>query len=210
MKKFIGALLGVIAIVAMIEVYFGSLQHRVADNVKINGIFLAKPKTINNFHLEATTGEVFSKANLTGHWTMMFFGFTHCAMVCPATMSELNNMFKILGKDLPQEKMPQVVMVSVDPDRDSVLRMRQFVNSFNANFVGARADNSETTKLEKQLHIKAEKIQVVGQDKNDYSINHSAEILLFNPQGRLQAYLSYPHNAVQMAKDYQLILKTVG
>lgn len=209
--KLILVILIVIALVVSIEMYFGFLQrHEVANNVKIDGVFLAQTREINDFKLMASDGNSFTKENLKGHWTMMFFGFTNCGMVCPTTMAALGDMYKQLEKDLPLNQMPQIVMVSVDPDRDSVKRMKDYVSSFNSHFIGARAEIAETVALEKQLHIAAAKMQVDGQGKNQYTINHSAEILLFNPKGQLQAYLSYPHQADQMAKDYKLIIKTVG
>lgn len=210
-KKLISIIVLVLAIVVSVEMYFGFLQrHEVANNVKIDGVFLAQTRAINDFHLTASNGKPFTKENLNGHWTMMFFGFTNCGMVCPTTMAALNDMYKQLEKDLPANQLPQVVMVSVDPDRDSLARMKSYVTSFNPNFIGTRADIGETVALEKQLHIAAAKMQVDGQGKNQYTINHSAEILLFNPKGQLQAYLSYPHQADQMVKDYKLITKTVG
>lgn len=210
-KKVISIILVVIALVASIEIYFGFLQkHEVANNVKIDGVFLAQTKGIENFNLTSSDGKPFTKDNLNGHWTMMFFGFTNCGMVCPTTMAALGEMYKQLEKDLPANQLPQVVMISVDPDRDSQQRMKEYVTSFNPKFIGARADIAETVALEKQLHIAAAKMQVDGQGKNQYTINHSAEVLLFNPKGQLQAYLAYPHQAPQMVKDYKLIIKTVG
>jgi protein SCO1/2 len=202
-KKLISIILAAVTLVAAIEIYFGFLQrHEVANNVKIDGVFLAQSKEINNFNLTDSNGKPFTQENLKGHWTMMFFGFTNCGMVCPTTMAALADMYKRLEKDLPKDQMPQIVMVSVDPDRDSQQKMKEYVTTFNSNFMGARADMTETVALEKQLHIAAAKMQVDGQGKNQYTINHSAEILLVNPKGQLQAYLSYPHQAEQMAKDY--------
>lgn len=207
-RKIIFTILAIIALIAAIEIYFGVMQrHENASNVKIDGIFLSSPKEINHFNLSASTGKPFTKDNLTGQWTMMFFGFTNCSMVCPTTMAALNNMYKLLQKDLSANEMPQIVMVSVDPDRDTVKRMKEYVTAFNPNFIGARADIRETVTLEKQLHIAAAKMQVDGEGKNHYTINHSAEILLFNPKGELQAYLSFPHQPEQMAKDYKQIIK---
>jgi len=210
-KKLIFTIVAIIAVVATIEIYFGFLQkNEVANNVKVNGVFLAETKKINDFHLTDFNGKAFTSENLKGHWTMMFFGFTNCAMVCPTTMSALSGMYKELQKELPANQLPQVVMVSVDPDRDTQDRMKDYVTSFNSAFKGVRAEITETVALEKQLHIVAAKIEVDGQGTNQYTINHSAEILLFNPKGEVQAYLSYPHQAEQMAKDYRLIIKAIG
>ncbi len=209
--KLLGIVAALIVLVVVVEVYFGFVQHHeVANNVKIDGVFLAKAKEINNFHLSDNKGKSFDKSNLNGQWTMMFFGFTNCAMVCPTTMAALSDMYKRLEKELPKNQLPQIVFVSVDPERDTIKRMNDYVTTFNPNFKGARAEIAETVALEKQLNIVAAKIQADGADKNQYSINHSAEILLFNPKGQLQAYLSYPHQAQQMASDYKLIIKSLS
>ena len=111
-----------------------------------------------------------------------------------------------LEKDLPQDQLPQVVLVSVDPERDTTQRINEYVKAFNPHFIGARGDMAATTALEKQLHIISVKMLADGQGKNHYTINHSAEIMLFNPSAKLQAFLSYPHQAEQMANDYKLII----
>lgn len=176
--------------------------------VKIKGVFLADSKAIQDFQLMDHKGRQFSKANLMGHWTMMFFGFTNCGFVCPTTMAELSQMYKKLKMELPDNKLPQIVLVTVDPERDSMNKMNDYINAFNTNFIGARASMKETEALEKQLHIFAIKKQAEGKAKDQYMVNHSSEILLFNPNGKLQAYLSFPPKADQLVKDYKMILST--
>lgn len=178
-------------------------------NIKIDGVVLPQTQVINDFKLMDNQGKPFTKENLKGHWTMMFFGFTNCGMVCPTTMAALNQMYKSLQTELPDSKLPQVVMISVDPDRDTIERMNEYVMTFNPHFIGARAEIEETVALEKQLHIAAAKIEADGEGKNHYTINHTADILLFNPDAQLQAFMSFPHKADQMAKDYKLILSTL-
>lgn len=200
----------ILFISAMAALYFSVInyagQPHKSNNIKIDGVYLPQPTQITDFTLTDNHGKPFSKENMKGHWTMLFFGFTNCGMVCPATMAALNNMYKILQKDLPKDQLPQVVLISVDPDRDTVARLNDYVNAFNPSFTGARGDMNMTQALEKQLHIVAEKMQADGAGKNHYTINHSAEIMLFNPNVQLQAFLSYPHQAEQMAKDYKLII----
>lgn len=211
--KTIFIILAVVATILFTVIYFGIIrpqQMTTANSIKINGVYLPTPKTISDFQLTDNHGKPYTQENLKGHWTMMFFGFSNCAMVCPVTMSALNNMYLKLEKDLPANELPQVVMVSVDPDRDTVERMNDYVSSFNSHFIGARAEIEATVALEKQLNIAAAKIQSDGAGKNNYTINHSAEILVFNPNGKLQAYLSYPHDPAQMAQDYKAMLKTVS
>lgn len=203
------ALTSVILLTAVVisaaALYFGVLHHPAAK-VEIDGVMLPQTKATENFNLTDNHGKSFTQENLKGHWTMVFFGFTNCGMVCPTTMAALSDMYKSLGNDLSANQLPQVVMVSVDPDRDSVQRMNDYVAAFNPSFIGIRGGIGETITLENQLHIAAAKIQTDEKGKDHYTINHSAEILLFNPKGELQAYLSYPHEARQMAKDYKTIL----
>ena len=174
--------------------------------VKIDGVVLAQPLAITNFKLTDIRGKAFDKHNLKGRWTMMFFGFTNCGAVCPTTLAELNKMYKSLQAELPDDKLPQVVMISVDPERDTLARLSDYVAAFNPHFTGARGEETDLIALEKQLHIVSAKMQADGQGKDHYTINHSAEIILFNPNADVQAFLSYPHEAGQMVKDYKAIL----
>lgn len=203
-------LLDVIIITALIF-YFGIIrpnqQWKESHKIKIDGTYLSTATAIKNFNLTDNHNKSFTKNNLKNHWTLLFFGFTNCGMVCPTTMDALNKMYQLLQKDLSPEKMPQVVFVSVDPDRDTVERINDYIISFNPNFIGARSEIAGTIALEKQLHIVAAKLQVDGQGKDQYTINHSAEILLLNPDAKIQAYFSYPHEPQQMAKDYKNILE---
>jgi protein SCO1/2 len=207
--KTVFTILVVFISVAIGIITFGSVrkQTTTADvsNIKIDGTYLPQTMSLTPFSLSSTSGKTFTNADLKGHWTFMFFGFTNCGMVCPTTMSELNKMYKVLQGQLPQDKLPQVMMVSVDPDRDTVARMKDYVTAFNPNFIGARAEIAQINDLEKQLHLVAVKMQS-GEGKDQYTINHSAEIMVFNPHGELQAFLSYPHMSDEMVEDYKKML----
>lgn len=194
--------------------YFGIIkqthQAHLKQNIKIDGVLLPEAKAMATFHLKDQLGHPFTNQNLTGQWSMLFFGFTNCGYVCPTTLTELNKMYKVLQQELPDRDLPQIVLVTVDPERDSVERMRDYVAAFNPHFKGIRGDLTETEQFENDLHISAVKMQAEGQPDDQYMINHSAEILLINPEGKIQAYLSYPHKAEQMIKDYKLILNSIG
>lgn len=206
--RLLGILLLIFSGIAGAVIYFGIIQKlgKPVKNIKIDGIYLSEPTALSDFNLTDQLGKPFTKENMRGHWTMLFFGFTNCGMVCPTTMAELNKMYKILQRELPDSKLPLVVMVSVDPDRDTISRMKSYVTAFNPHFMGVRGEAEETDALQKQLHIVSVKMQAQGKGKDHYTINHSAEIMLFNPDVELQAFLSFPHAADQMVADYKLIL----
>lgn len=209
-NKLIFIILFVFFMAAGVIIYFGSVRNQgkvySAQTVKVDGTVLTPAKQITDFQLVDGNGNPFTKESLKGHWTMMFFGFTNCGVVCPTSMSALNRMYQNLQKQLPNDQLPQVVMVSVDPERDTMEKMKKYVASFNPNFVGTTGKTPDILALTKQVHVVAIKIQAEGQDKNNYSVDHSAEVLVFNPNAELQAYLSYPHHPEQMVKDYKSII----
>lgn len=162
---------------------------------------------INDFHFTDNSGKIFSKENLKGHWSLVFFGFTNCAMVCPTTMAALNGMYQSLQKKLPRNELPQIVFISIDPERDTVERLNEFIHAYNSHFIGARADRTETEILMKQLHIVSAKMQADGKTNDRYMLDHTSDIFVFNPDAKLQALLSYPHQAEQLIKNYKSIIQ---
>jgi protein SCO1/2 len=211
--KILSLLVAGIAAVMMMVFCSGVLKNARQEHapLKISGVFLPSARhSYQPFQFTATDNRPFTEDNLKGHWTMMFFGFTNCGMVCPTTMAALKGMYRQLQESLPDRELPQVVMITVDPERDNLSRLSDYVHSFNPRFLGARAEIAETVALEHDLHIAAAKIQTDGPGKNRYTIDHSSEILLFNPEGGLQAYLSWPHDAREMARDYRMILRATA
>ncbi len=198
-----------IFIIAGLILYFGvmksSRSHRM-DTIKINGTILMPPQPLSAFTFTDQAGKLFTKDSMKGHWTMMFFGFTNCGMVCPTSMAALSQTYRLLQNELPDKQLPLVVFVTVDPDRDTATKMKAYINAFNPHFIGVRADITETVALEKQLHIAAAKIEADGKGKNHYTIEHTADILLFNPDAELQAIFSFPPKPEQLAKDYKQLL----
>ncbi len=203
----------IVIIVIVATTVIVRLNHHNANNIyplssdlKISGIVLKKPRVINAFELTADDGDLFTKTNLRGSWTLMFFGFTHCGYVCPTTLDALNKMVVSLRGKLPKRLIPKIVMVSVDPDRDSVDAMHKYVKSFNPNFVGVRGTLAELRQLTQQLNVVFTKVKSTN---GGYMINHSNEIMVLDPNGNLRAFLSYPHKGPTMAKDYEAMMSSL-
>ena len=178
-----------------------------ANHVNIHGVYLLKPIEINNFEFTDSHNNKFTKENLKGHWTMLYFGFTHCDVVCPVTMDTLNKMYLLLQNTTLKNNLPEIVLVSIDPERDTTKRLNDFVTSFNSNFIGVRSSIESTIALEKQLHIEAQTNQ---QGSNNFNLKHSADILLINPDAKIQAYFQYPQQPQQLAMEYQSILSKLS
>ena len=168
-----------------------------------SGTWLTPAQIIPDYTLLDHRGDEFTPARLEGHWTFMFFGFTHCPDVCPTTMALLNNVSLRAQKEgLPP---PQVVFVSVDPARDTVEQLSRYVPYFNEDFIGVTGSMVEINRMTRNLGI----VYAYDEPKEAggaYEVDHSAAILLFNPDGHYTAMFGAPHSAAALAADYARIL----
>ncbi len=193
-KIIVVALVDLLIITGLI-LYFGLFA--APPDVQIKGVYIKNSNPINDFKLQATSGNSFNKENLKGHWTLVFFGFTNCPMICPTTMRTLKRTYEQLQSELPANKLPKVLFISVDPSRDSIEKIGNFVKAFHPDFIGARADKNEVKALQTQLHTP------VSSEPNA----HGLDIILLNPAVEVQAYFSYPISSLQLATDIKAILK---
>ncbi|MCH9756414.1 MAG: SCO family protein [Gammaproteobacteria bacterium] len=172
-----------------------------------HGTLLSAPRPVQDFALIGTDGSPFSQNNLKHHWTMMFFGFTRCGFVCPTTMAELGKMYRIL-ENQHVSPLPQVMMVSIDPARDDLAQLRRYVAAFHPNFQGARGSEEMTRAMTKALGVAYAKIAAnPNAPATEDDIEHTGAVMLFNPDGHLAAFFTTPHQAKNLADDYQLLLK---
>lgn len=167
---------------------------------------LPAPRTLNPFSLTDDAGNPLTNANLKGHWSLMFFGFTHCGDVCPTTLTELNKMYQQLQKDLPADRLPQIIFVSVDPERDTQPVLHNYIKNYNPNFIGATGNSDNLNVFVKDLGVYFHKKP--SQDANTYDMEHSPQIYLFNPDGNWVGILTYPQQAEQLTQNYQALLNT--
>lgn len=166
---------------------------------------LSSPRTIGPFKLSMHTGEEFTRDNFKGKWTFLFFGYTHCPDICPNTMTVFNVMDKGLQAHQQLRDKTDFAMVSVDPDRDTVDVMAEYVPYFNKRFIGlTESQKGHLIALSSQLGI----VYLVRKpkDKNDkYIVDHSPSIVLVNPEGQFHAVFSAPHDPAGMLADFRVI-----
>jgi len=148
------------------------------------------PRALSDFQMETATGEPFTRANLEGQWSLMFFGFTNCPDVCPDTLSMLAQSMDQL-RLMRREELPQVVFVSVDPERDEGELLEDYVNWFDPEFVAVTGAEEQLQLLTRQLGI------VYWREEPDentgfYNVDHSAAVLIIDPQGRLHGRFGHP------------------
>ncbi len=160
---------------------------------RIQGAIYPEAKELPPFTLVNQLAKPYHKKDLLNHWSLIFVGYTHCPDVCPTTMTVLNQLTEIMLKQKMQP--PQVVFLSVDPQRDTPEVLEPYMAYFNKDFIGLTGSLSEVTKLSRGLNSVFRKAP--GADgkitENEYLMDHSSALLLINPQGNLQAVLTTPH-----------------
>lgn len=215
-KKVVASLF---VVAAFLAIFFGLWTHhqlepqRLRPELKLqSGFILPEPKPILDFELTQTDGTTLNNTSLHGHFTLMFFGFTHCPQMCPTTLSTLSKVYQAWYED-EHSIVPQMIFVSVDPNRDSLESMQQYVSSFHKDFFGAIGDESHLAPLKESLGILAMKTPMPGHTheahqsmEQDYNVDHSGTILVINPEGKLAAILTPPHEDQALAKDIQALL----
>ncbi|MFJ2992241.1 SCO family protein [Pandoraea sp. NPDC087047] len=156
-----------------------------------------------DFSLQDPQGKTRTLADYKGKAVVMFFGYTHCPDVCPTTMAELNQVMQKLGPDDAQRV--QVLFVTVDPQRDTSELMGQYVPAFNPAFVGLRpADDAALKEVTKSFRVVVNKVE--GSTPNNYTIDHTAGIYVFDPDGQLRLFMRPDEPVDAMAKDLKTLL----
>lgn len=143
-------------------------------------------RDIKPFELVNANNTAFTQRQLDGHWTLVFFGFTHCTKVCPTTMAMLKQTYPELHKKHPNL---QVVFVSLDPKRDDIKTLMKYTQQFNPEFISVSGKINELRKLQSQLGIYSQ-IEMTP-NSSQYQIQHSSSILLISPQSKWVAMFKY-------------------
>jgi len=164
---------------------------------------LPSPKPVADFNLTSARGEPFTQDNLKGHWTFAFFGYTHCPDVCPTSLAMLARVMDRLKKNPRLDSLPRGLFVSVDPQRDTPATLASYVPYFDPDFTGATGAPEQIMTLTRQLGILY--MKTAGNSENDYLIDHSTAIILFDPDGKFHALFNGPHDADKIASDFLLI-----
>jgi protein SCO1/2 len=200
------------AVVAMLSATAGVTLWKMTQ-MRQNPVFsslivLPEPRIIDDFALQDDSGQLFSLEQLRGNWTLMFFGFTHCPDVCPTALYELQNLKNLLEKEADSDSViPRIIFVSVDPERDSVEKLGQYLSYFDPGFIGVTGSHEELQPFTRQVGI-AYRIEEHEAGATSYAVDHSSGILLMNPAGQLHGVFPTPHKSELMANDLLIVLET--
>jgi protein SCO1/2 len=166
-----------------------------------SGTWFPAPRSIGALALTAHTGQALTSADLTGHPTLVFFGFTHCPDVCPTTLAELAQVKKQVKKKAALADL-KVLFVSVDPARDTPAALAAYVHAFDPDFIGATADATEIAKIAQRFGVAVARVDLPG---GDYMMDHSAAVFLLNRRAQIVAVFTPPYSVAALATDLQRI-----
>ncbi len=145
----------------------------------------------------------FTEEQFKGKWSFLFFGFTHCPDVCPTTLLVMKSVWAQLPAAAKQAPQPQLVFVSVDPDRDSPAILKNYIQFYHPDFVAITGEH-------KYLDILTVQVGALygyedGETENDYTVNHSAQIVLIDPEGYFRGVFTAPHQVNEIVKSFTAI-----
>lgn len=158
-----------------------------------------------NIALTDQTGKARTLADFRGKAVVVFFGYTQCPDVCPTTLATLAEAMKQLGPDADRV---QVLFVTIDPERDTQELLANYVPAFDKRFLGLRGDAAATDRVAKDFKIIYQKNP--GVTPGSYSMDHSAGVYIFDPQGRIRLYASHGQAPEVFAHDLRELLRTSG
>jgi protein SCO1/2 len=163
---------------------------------------LPAPRALPPLDLMDQDGQPLAANFFAGHWTLVFFGFTQCPDVCPTTLATLAQSVGQL-KELPANAQPRVLLVSVDPERDTTEILAPYVRFFNPAFLAARGTPEATAAAAAAFAVPYAKVVL---PEGGYTLDHGSGIFLVDPTGGMTAYFSAPHDAATITRDYRSIV----
>ena len=189
--------LGLLSAAALTALTACSPEKPAFKGVDITGADYAK-----DFALADQNGQTRTIKDFAGKVVVVFFGYTQCPDVCPTTLQELLDVRRLLGAD--GEKL-QAVFITVDPERDTPELLKAYMANFDPSFLALRGTPEQTAAVAKDFKIYAKKVE--GKSATSYTMDHSAQSYLYDPQGRLRLYNRYGSGAQAVADDARLLLK---
>jgi protein SCO1/2 len=146
-------------------------------------------------------GKLRNIAEFKGKLTVVFFGYTQCPDVCPTTLTHLQEVKQLLGKD--GDKL-QAVFVTVDPERDSAELLKAYVSAFDPSWLALRGSAEQIAVAAKEFKVFYRKAP--GKTPESYTVDHTAASYVFDTSGKLRLYVRHSAQPAEIADDLKILL----
>ena len=168
---------------------------------------LTTPRDLPAFTLQQSDRTQLVPGELRGHWTVVFIGFTYCPDVCPTTLASLAQA-QTRWATLPESTRPRVLFVSVDPERDTIEKLGEYAHAFHKDTLAATADIPSLQAFTTSLSLVFAKVPPAnGAPADQYAVDHSATMVVLDPQGRMAGVISPPYRSKDIAEDLIALTK---
>lgn len=159
-------------------------------------------RPLPKFELTDHFNKPFTNDSIKGKWHLLFFGYTNCPDICPESLQMLANTMSLI-KDDGVKKNLQVTFISVDPERDTLQKMKTYVSYFNPEFLSATADIDSVNTVTDALGI----LHYINKTSDGkIEVAHSGALTLIDPEGRFAGVFSTPHDSTNIAHDLSLLI----
>lgn len=172
-----------------------------AKTISFQGVDITGAEYGKDLPLPDAQGTQRSVKDFAGKVVVVFFGYTQCPDVCPTTLQELVEAKALLGV---QGDRLQGVFVSLDPERDTPEVLRAYTQAFDPNLVALTGTPEQIAAVAKDFKVFFKKVE--GKQPGSYTLDHSAGLYVYDPQGRLRVYHRYGQGAQALAQDVQALL----
>ncbi len=190
--------IGGIAIGLILIVFFGLTRFKPHT---FHGTLLQSPSAASDFTLLTTQNQEVSLSDFKGKIVLLYFGYTFCPDVCPATLAELADAMTILGEDAEDV---QIIFISVDPERDTPNDAAKYVNHFHPSFIGVTGEIEAVSTLATIYGIYFAKAE--GSELTNYLIDHTATVVAINQDGYIKLYFPFGTTGEQFAADLDYLI----
>ena len=160
---------------------------------------LSLKSTLTKVNLFSHHGKIINVKDFKDIPTLLFFGFTHCPEVCPTTLSNLLNNIELLEKN---KKNYRVLFVTLDPERDTINNLNDYLQNFNSSVIGLTGEIDEINKFAKNWNIYWEKVS----EGDSYTINHTATIFMINKKGNFTGTIAWGESDKSIKLKLQKLL----
>lgn len=193
-----GVVLAIVVVVAAVLLLNRSQEPSYAYN---GGVF-SPPAAAAPLNLTDTNGDPFTLDEVKGDVALVYFGYTTCPDVCPTTLTDLQAVKDDLGADADRVK---IVMVTIDPERDTQDKLGEYLAFFDPEFIGLRGDAVQTEQFKQDYGITVERVEY-PESATKYLLNHSALVYLIDPEGQLLLTFPYGMDPALIAQDVEHVL----
>lgn len=199
-----GALVGgaVLALVVVAAVVLLVLRGREVPYT-YHGGFYAQPAAAEPLNLTDMNGEAFALDQLRGDAVVIYFGYTTCPDVCPTTLIDFQAVKDELGPDADRVKF---VLVTIDPERDTEAKLKEYLAFFDPEFIGLRGDEAQTEQVKRDYGVLVHRVEH-PESATGYLLDHSSQTYVIDPQGRLALTFPYGMDPALMAQDIRHLLE---